>query len=161
MPKLIPNLWFDNNAQEAVDFYLSIFKNGKINKTLKYTKTSAQVAGMTEGDVLAVYFTINDMEIVIINGGPAFKLTEAFSLMIECETQEEIDYYWELLTADGGQEGPCGWLKDKFGVSWQVSPKMLDEMFTDKNAEKVDRTFACMNSMTKLNIAELEKAYNR
>lgn len=159
MQKIIPNLWFENDPKEAVDFYLSVFKDSKLNYVTHYTEASAKVSGKPAGETMSISFTLNDMEIIAINGGPLFKFSEAVSLMIECEAQEEIDYYWNALT-DGGSERPCGWLKDKYGFSWQVSPKILDEMIKNDDSQKADRAFQAMVSMKKLDIAELERAYN-
>ena len=118
-------LWFDTEAEEAAKLYTSIFKNSSINNVARYVKEGQEIHHKPEGSVMTVTFTLDGQEFMALNGGPIFKFNEAISLMIDAETQEEIDYYWEKLTANGGQEGPCGWLKDKFGLSWQVVPQKL------------------------------------
>lgn len=138
MQKIVPNLWFDGNAREAADFYLSVFKDGKLLKTTYYPKTETE--GLAEfqkdfaGKVLTVEFEILGMRFIGINAGPEFKFTEAISLMITCRDQEEIDYYWDSLTANGGEESVCGWLKDKFGLSWQVCPYNWEELLKKPGA---------------------------
>ena len=151
MKKITPFLWFDNNAEEAVSFYLSIFKNSKIKSLLRYGKGGQ----MPEGTVLTVSFEIDGREYVALNGGPLYKFTPAFSLAVECENQEEIDYYWEKLTGDGGEESYCGWLKDKYGLSWQIVPSILSELMKDPvKAEKIMSVFMEMRKF------DLEKIKN-
>ena len=156
MQKITPFLWFDTNAEEAVDFYLSVFKEGKINRVLRYTEAGPGPAGT----VLTIGFEINGQEFTAINGGPTFKFTEAVSFAISCETQEEIDYYWEKLIECGGAPSQCGWLKDKYGLSWQVVPPVLIDMLADDDVEKATRLMNAMFTMQKLDIAKLTEAYN-
>jgi predicted 3-demethylubiquinone-9 3-methyltransferase (glyoxalase superfamily) len=158
MQKISPFLWFDDQAEQAAKFYVSIFKNSKIGKTTYYEKESAEKIGRTPGSVMTVEFTLEGVEFVGLNGGPQFKFTEAISFSVNCETQEEIDYFWEKLSADGGSTGPCGWLKDKFGLSWQVSPIVLAEMLADPDKAKAARVMNAMMEMDKIDIAALEKA---
>ncbi len=154
MPKITPNLWFDTEAQEAAEFYVSIFPNSKITNVTHYGEAGPRPAGT----VLTVDFVLDGQEYTAINGGPQFTFDEAISLLINCDDQDEVDYYWSRLS-DGGEEGPCGWLKDRYGVSWQVVPKVLIDMVNDPNAEKAKRAMEAMLAMGKLDIAELEKAY--
>jgi predicted 3-demethylubiquinone-9 3-methyltransferase (glyoxalase superfamily) len=158
MRKINPFLWFDSEAEQAAKFYVGIFKNSKIGKITHYTKEAAEKINRTPGSVMTVEFTLDRVEFVALNGGPQFKFTEAISFNVNCETQEEIDYFWEKLSADGGSTGPCGWLKDKFGLSWQVSPVFLGDMLADRDAEKADRVMKAMMEMDKIDIAALEKA---
>jgi predicted 3-demethylubiquinone-9 3-methyltransferase (glyoxalase superfamily) len=155
--KITPCLWFDGNAKEAMDFYFSIFKDSNILEITRWGKT---VPGR-EDSVLAAKFRIAGQEYIALNGGPQFKFNEAISLTVDCRSQEEVDYYWEKLTADGGEPGPCGWLKDKFGLSWQIVPSALMEMLQDKDADKSARAMAAMMQMKKINIQKLEEAYNQ
>ncbi len=156
MQKITPCLWFDKNAEKAVDFYLSIFKNSKKGAVSHYGKEGFEIHGMPEGTVLTIDFELNGQKFVALNGGPAFKFNEAVSFMITCEDQEEIDYYWEKLTEGGDPKSQqCGWLKDKFGLSWQVTPKDMDAYMRGPNSEKV---MAVLLKMKKLVIADLEKA---
>ena len=154
MQKITTNLWFDTEAEEAASFYISIFKNSRIVNLLRYGESGPRPAGM----VMTVTFELDGQEFTGINGGPEFKFTEAISLLVNCETQEEIDEYWAKLT-EGGEEGPCGWLKDKYGLSWQVAPVRLDKMLQDKDSEAANRAMAAMLQMGKLDLAALEKAY--
>lgn len=158
MQKITPNLWFDTQAQEAAEFYVSIFKNSKIGTISYYGKEGFEVHGMKEGTVLTVEFELEGQSFVALNGGPIFKFSEAVSFLIACETQEEIDYYWNALSAVPEAE-QCGWLKDKFGLSWQVSPPVLDKMIRDPDPEKAGRAMRAMLQMKKLDIAALERAY--
>jgi len=152
--KITTNLWFDDQAEEAANFYISVFGNGRIVSKAHYTESAP---GET-GKVMVVEFELAGQRFVGINGGPEFKFTEAISLQIDCEDQEEIDYFWERLTADGGEEGPCGWLKDKYGLSWQVTPKGMDELFSDADQSRADRAMKAMLGMKKIDIAELQRA---
>jgi predicted 3-demethylubiquinone-9 3-methyltransferase (glyoxalase superfamily) len=152
--KITPCLWFDGNAEEAVDFYTSVFKNSKKEIVSHY----GEGAPMPKGTVLTIRFQIETQEFLALNGGPFFKFTEAVSFVINCETQEEIDYYWEQLSA-GGTKVECGWLKDKFGVSWQVVPTVLGEMMTDKDEEKSSRVMQALMKMKKLDLKSLKQAY--
>jgi predicted 3-demethylubiquinone-9 3-methyltransferase (glyoxalase superfamily) len=154
MQKITPFLWFDANAEEAVNFYLSIFKNSRILKVARYGDTGPGPAGT----VMTISFQLEGQEFIALNGGPHFKFTEAISLSVSCETQEELDDYWSKLTAGGGQEVQCGWLKDKFGLSWQVNPPILAELLTDKDAKKAQRVMTAMMQMKKIDIAGLKRA---
>src|SRR5437879_6141132 len=161
MQKITPFLWFDDQAEEAVKFYTSIFKNSKVGKVLRYDEEAAKISqsGRPPGSVLTLEFQIEGQNFVALNGGPAFKFNESISFVVNCETQEEVDYFWEKLTADRGEESTCGWLKDKFGLSWQVVPTVLSEMLQDKDAQKAKRVMSAMLKMKKLDIAELKRAY--
>jgi predicted 3-demethylubiquinone-9 3-methyltransferase (glyoxalase superfamily) len=159
MQKITPFLWFDNNAEEAANFYVSIFKNSKVGKVTRYNEASAKAAGRPKGSVMTAEFQLEGQNFVAINGGPHFKFTEAISFVIDCETQEEVDYFWEKLTADGGQESQCAWLKDKYGLSWQIVPRILIQMLQDKDPQKVQRVMEAMLKMKKIDIATLWQAY--
>ncbi len=156
MKNITPFLWFDTKAEEAVKFYVSLIKNSKIITTTRYSEEAAKAAGMPAGSVMTVSFELNGQEFMALNGGPQFPFTEAISLMIKCDTQEEIDVLWEKLSA-GGEKSVCGWLKDKYGVSWQVTPAVLDEMMKDK--EGVKRVMQAVLKMSKLDIKKLQEAY--
>ena len=158
MQKISPFLWFDENAEEAAKFYLSVFKNSKINKITRYPEGPAKQIGREPGAVMTVEFTLDGVEFVALNAGPQFKFTEAVSFAITCETQEEVDYYWEKLTADGGEPGDCSWLKDKYGLSWQVQPRLLIELLGDPDQARAERVMNAMMKMTKIDIAALEAA---
>lgn len=158
MQKITPFLWFDNQAEEAAKFYTSIFKNSKIKNGAEYSESAGEMSEKPAGSVMTVHFELDGMEFVALNGGPFFKFTEAISFVIDCKDQEEVDYYWEKLLADGGEESQCGWLKDKFGVSWQVVPRILNELLTDEDRQKAERVTQCMLKMKKIVIADLEKA---
>jgi predicted 3-demethylubiquinone-9 3-methyltransferase (glyoxalase superfamily) len=147
-------LWFDGQAEEAVDHYTSIFADSKVGKVGRYTEAGPGLAG----SVLAVEFELNGQKFVALNGGPQFTFNEAISFQIYCQDQDEVDYYWARLT-EGGEEGPCGWLKDRYGVSWQVIPNGLIEMLGDADPEKAKRTTEAMFAMRKLDIAALRNAY--
>jgi predicted 3-demethylubiquinone-9 3-methyltransferase (glyoxalase superfamily) len=161
MQKITPFLWFTNNAEEAAKFYTSIFKNSKIGRILRYDEETAKVSqsGMPAGSVLTIEFEIEGQKFVALNGGPQFKFNESISFVVNCETQKEVDYFWEKLTADGGGESQCGWLRDKFGVSWQVVPTVLIDMLHDKDAKKSERVMKAMLQMQKIDIEKLEAAY--
>jgi predicted 3-demethylubiquinone-9 3-methyltransferase (glyoxalase superfamily) len=156
MPKITPNLWFDTQAEEAAGFYTSVFPNSRIVSKTHYTESGPRETGM----VMTVEFELDGQRFVGINGGPNFKFDEAVSFEIECQDQEEIDYYWERLS-EGGQEGPCGWLKDRFGLSWQVVPTGIDEVFADADPQKADRAMAAMLQMGKIDVAALRAAADR
>lgn len=160
MQKITPMLWFDGKAQEAANFYVSLFKNSKIGDILRYNEASAQAAGGKVGSVLTVEFELEGQKFVGLNGGPNFKFTEAVSFTINCDTQEEVDKFWNELTADGGEESQCGWLKDKYGLSWQVTPTILMDMQKDKNPAKAKAVMEAMLKMKKIDIATLQKAYD-
>ncbi|GKQ33938.1 VOC family protein [Streptomyces sp. A012304] len=149
-------LWFDGQAEEAAQFYVSVFKNSSVGGVLRYTEAGPGPAGT----VVTVDFTANGQRFVALNGGPAFTFNEAISFQIDCADQEEIDYYWTRLTEGGGAPGSCGWLKDRFGVSWQVVPTALIEMIADPDQEKAARATKAMLSMGKLDLAALRKAYD-
>ena len=162
MQKISSCLWFDKQAEEAVKFYTSIFKNSKIGRTLRYGKEGFEVHGMPEGTVLTIEFWLEGQEFVALNGGPHFKFNEAVSFIVNCATQEEIDYYWEKLSEGGDPKSQqCGWLKDKFGLSWQVSPTVLAEMLADPDPKKSGSVMKVMLQMKKIDIAPLEEAFNK
>src|SRR3981081_3998141 len=153
LQKIIPNLWFDTEAEEAAAFYISIFENSRIVNVTHYTEAEPRPAGM----VMTVEVELGGQRFVGINGGPEFKFDEAVSFQIACETQQDVDYYWERLST-GGKEGPCGWLKDKYGLSWQVGPKGTGGLFTDPDPERAKRAMQAMLKMSKLDIAALRRA---
>jgi len=161
MPKITPFLWFDNQAEEAVKFYTSIFKNSKVGRVLRYGEEAAKISesGRPPGSVLTIEFEIEGQKFTALNGGPEFKFNESISFVVNCDTQTEVDYFWEKLSVDGGQESQCGWLRDKFGVSWQVVPTVLIEMLHDKDSEKTERVMKAMLQMQKLDIKKLNDAY--
>ena len=158
MQKISPFLWFDSNAEEAAKFYVSVFKNSKIGKITRYPEEAAKKIGREPGSVMTVEFTLDAVEFVALNAGPHFKFTEAVSFVVMCDAQEEVDYYWEKLTADGGEAGQCSWLKDKFGLSWQIQPRLLIELLGDKDKAKAERVMNAMMEMDKIDIAALERA---
>lgn len=160
MQKITPCLWFDTQAEEAANFYVSVFKDGKIGKTMRYDEASAKISGQPAGSLLTVEFEIMGQKFMGMNGGPLFKFSEAVSFMIDCQDQVEVDYYWDALIADGGAESQCGWLKDKFGLSWQVVPSILDELLTDPDSVKAGRVMQAMLEMKKLDIQRLKNAYD-
>ncbi len=157
MQKITPFLWFDDQAEDAAKFYTSIFKNSKIGKIARYDKAGEKAAGRPAGSVMTIEFQLEGQEFVALNGGPHFKFTEAISFVVNCQTQEEIAYYWEKLS-EGGKEVQCGWLKDKFGLSWQIVPTVLGELLSDKDALKSQRVMEAMLQMVKLDIAKLKAA---
>ena len=159
MQKITPFLWFDNQAEEAAKFYTSVFKNSKIGRILRYDEASAKAAGRPAGSVLTVEFEIEGQKFTALNGGPQFKFNESVSFVVYCQTQDEVDYFWQKLTADGGQESECGWLRDKFGLSWQVTPTVLIEMLHDKDPKKSGRVMNAMMQMQKIDISKLKAAY--
>ncbi len=159
MQKITPFLWFDNQAEEAAKFYTSVFKNSKVGRILRYDEASAKGAGRPVGSVLTIEFEIAGQKFTALNGGPEFKFNESISFVVNCETQNEVDYFWEKLMADGGQESQCGWLKDKFGVSWQITPTVLIDMLNDKDAKKAERVMKAMMQMQKIDIKTLKEAY--
>ncbi len=151
--KIIPNLWFDTQAEDAADYYTSVFKNSRIISKTHYTENGPREAGM----VMSVEFELDGQRFVGINGGPEFTFDEAVSFQVDCEDQAEVDYYWERL-GEGGEEGPCGWLKDKFGLSWQVVPTGMDDLFSDPDPQRADRAMQAMLQMGKLDMAALRAA---
>src|SRR5436190_19395417 len=159
MQKITPFLWFDDQAEEAVNFYTSIFKNSKIARIFRYTEEAAETTGLPVGSVLTIEFEIEGQKFVALNGGAQFKFNESVSFVVNCETQEEVDYFWKELTANGGEESACGWLKDKFGLSWQITPIALIDMLHDKDSEKSERVMKAMLQMQKIDIAKLKSAY--
>lgn len=160
MQKITPFLWFNDNAEEAVNFYVSIFKNSEVRRLTRYDSESAKASGQPEGSVMTVDFQLAGQDFIALNGGPQFKFSEAISFSVDCKTQQEVDEYWKKLSA-GGEEGPCGWLKDKYGLSWQIVPTALVEMLQDKDPEKVKRVTHAMLQMKKLDIATLKRAYEQ
>ena len=156
--KITPCLWFDTQAEEAANTYVSIFENSRILRTSHYGKEGHEIHGREAGSVMTVEFEIDGLRFVALNGGPHFKFNEAVSFQVHCETQEEIDYFWSRL-AEGGEEGPCGWLKDRYGLSWQVVPKVLPDMLMDPDPEKSGRVTKAFLQMRKFDIEELERAY--
>ena len=153
-----PCLWFDDKGEEAARFYTSIFKNSKIGTIARYGDAASNAAGRPKGSVMTVAFTLNGQEFLALNGGPLFKFSEAISFMVNCENQKEIDEYWGKLS-EGGEEGPCGWLKDKYGLSWQIVPADLDEWMKDPKA--AERVMAAVLKMKKLDINTLKEAYEQ
>ena len=156
MKAINPCLWFDNQGEEAARFYTSIFKKSKMGTITRYGDAAAAAAGRPKGSVMTVTFQLDGQEFMALNGGPVFKFSEAISLMVNCETQEEIDYFWEKLSA-GGEESVCGWLKDKFGLSWQIVPAALGEMMKDQ--AKSERVMEALLKMKKLDLKALKQAY--
>ena len=152
MQKITPFLWFNDNAEEAVKFYTSIFKNSKIGTISYYPDSAAKGSGQPARSVMTIAFKLNGQDFIALNGGPNFKFTEAISLIVRCDSQKEVDYYWSKLTAEGGSESQCGWLKDKFGLSWQIVPALLPDLL------KHPKAVQAMLQMKKLDIAELERA---
>ena len=180
MQKITPFLWFNDKAEEAAKFYVSIFsaagasppsenlkggrvsasggKNSKIGTVTRYDEGAAKATGRPAGSVMTATFELEGQEFVALNGGPLFKFTEAISFVIDCKTQEEVDYFWEKLSGDGGQESMCGWLKDKYGMSWQVVPTILSKLLQDKDAGKAKRVMQAMLQMRKIDIQAIEQA---
>jgi predicted 3-demethylubiquinone-9 3-methyltransferase (glyoxalase superfamily) len=157
--KIAPCLWFDNQAEEAARFYVSVFPNSSVGAISHYGKAGFETHGRKEGSVMTVAFTLNGQDFLALNGGPHFKFNEAVSLMVPCETQAEIDHYWNKLgTGGGGEDGPCGWLKDKYGLSWQIVPANMP--WLAGGGERSDRAMAAVMQMKKLDMAALERAYS-
>lgn len=156
MQKISPFLWFDNQAEEAANFYVSVFENSKVKKITRYGETGPG----PNGSVMTVEFQLDGQDFIALNGGPHFKFTEAISFSVDCGTQEEVDHFWEKLSA-GGEKSRCGWLKDRYGLSWQVNPRVLGEMLGDKDPEKAKRVMEAMLKMDKIDIAALKKAYDQ
>jgi predicted 3-demethylubiquinone-9 3-methyltransferase (glyoxalase superfamily) len=153
MTRIVPNLWFDTESEEAAAFYTSVFPNSRVLAVTHYTD-----AGPREpGSVMTVEFELDGQRVVAINGGPQFSFSEAVSLQVECESQDEIDHYWERLS-DGGSEGPCGWLKDRYGLSWQVTPRGMDQVFADPDRDKARRAMEAMFEMKKIDMEALQRA---
>jgi predicted 3-demethylubiquinone-9 3-methyltransferase (glyoxalase superfamily) len=158
MQRITPFLWFNDNAEEAVKFYTSIFKKSKIGKIARYDEAGEKAAGRPAGSVMTIEFEIEGQDFIALNGGPHFKFNEAVSFVVSCKTQTEVDYYWNKLSA-GGKEVQCGWLKDKFGLSWQIVPTILGELMSDKDPVKSQRVMEAMLKMVKLDINKLKAAY--
>ena len=160
MQKISPCLWFDDQGEEAAKFYTSVFKDSKIGDVTRYGKEGYEIHGKEEGTVMTVEFEIERQKFLGLNGGPIFKFNEAISFQVYCETQEEVDYYWVKLSEGGDEKAQvCGWLKDKYGVSWQIVPIILIEMLKDKDSEKSQKVMKAMLQMHKLDISTLKKAY--
>lgn len=157
--KISPCLWFDNQAEEAANFYVSIFKDSKIEVISRYGKEGFEHHGRAEGSVMTVVFRINGLQFTALNGGPLFKFNEAISLQVDCADQAEVDYLWDKLVEGGGEHSYCGWLKDRYGLSWQVVPSVMYEMMAHPDQSKVDRVTAAFMQMRKFDIAALEKAF--
>jgi len=157
MHSITPCLWFDNQAEDAAKFYTTVFKNSTIDQVSRYGKEGFEIHGKPEGTAMTVAFTIEGNKFTALNGGPMFKFSEAISFQVMCDSQEEIDYFWNKLT-QGGEEGPCGWLKDQFGLSWQIIPSVLPKLMQDQ--QRAGRVTNAFMKMKKMNIAELENAYH-
>jgi predicted 3-demethylubiquinone-9 3-methyltransferase (glyoxalase superfamily) len=154
MPQITPNLWFDRNGLEAAEYYVSLFPNSKIDNVSHYGESGGERAG----EVLTVDFELDGMRFTIINGGPQFTFDEAVSFLVNCKDQAEVDHYWDRIVADGGEEGPCGWCKDKFGLSWQIVPDMMEQLITDPDPARANRAMEAMMGMKKLDVAALQAA---
>ncbi len=160
MQKIVPSLWFDHEAEEAARFYASIFKDSRILNTSYYDDASAAVSGRAAGSVMTVEFELDGQTFTALNGGPEFKFSEAISFLVNCETQAEVDRLWAVLTT-GGEEGPCGWLKDKFGLSWQIVPTILGRLLSDSNPAKAGSVIQAMLQMKKIDSDALQRAYDQ
>jgi predicted 3-demethylubiquinone-9 3-methyltransferase (glyoxalase superfamily) len=160
MQNITPCLWFDDQAEEAAKFYTSVFKNAKLGSTTRYGAAGAEASGRPKGTVMTAAFQLEGHEFVALNGGPVFKFNEAVSFMVHCETQEEVDYYWEKLSEGGDEKAQqCGWLKDKYGLSWQIVPTVLGKMLQDKDPGKSENVTKALIQMKKIDIAKLQAAY--
>ena len=157
MQKITPFLWFDHQAEEAAKFYVSMFKNSKILNIARYGEGTP----MPKGTVMTVDFVLEGERFTALNGGPMFKFTEAISFLVNCESQDEVDMLWKKLTSNGGVEGQCGWLKDRYGLSWQIIPTALGQMLSDPNPEKAQRVMSAMLKMKKIDVGALRQAYNQ
>jgi predicted 3-demethylubiquinone-9 3-methyltransferase (glyoxalase superfamily) len=156
--KITPCLWFDDRAEEAAEFYTSVFRNSKISNISRYGEAGQEVHGKPAGTVMTVAFELDGQKFTALNGGPIFKFTEAISLQVDCEAQEEVDYYWEKLSEGGDETAQqCGWLKDKYGVSWQIVPRILVEILNDSDESKSQRAMTAMLKMKKIDIDELKR----
>jgi len=160
MKAIMPCLWFDGKAEEAARFYTSIFKDSKITNISHYPPSASAASGMPAGSVMTVNFKINGTEFMALNGGPAFKFNEACSMVVLCKDQDEIDEYWSKLTAGGGEPSVCGWLKDKYGLSWQIVPDSMEKLIQDKDPEKTERVMSAVMKMKKLDMKVMEDAYD-
>ena len=162
MQSITPCLWFDHEAEEAARFYTSIFRNSRIGRIARYGKEGKEIHGRQEGSVLTVEFELNGQTFTALNGGPVFQFNEAISFQVPCESQDDVDYYWERLSAGGDEKAQqCGWLKDRYGVSWQIVPSVLGKMLQDKDRSRADRVMKAMLQMKKLDIRGLELAYEQ
>jgi predicted 3-demethylubiquinone-9 3-methyltransferase (glyoxalase superfamily) len=161
MQKITPFLWYEDQAEEAANFYVSIFKNSRMIRITRYPEAGEKASGRPAGSVMTVEFEIDGQTFTAMNAGPAFKFTEAVSFVVNCDTQEEIDYFWEKLIAGGGKESQCGWLKDKFGLSWQITPTIMLELYNGSDRERDNRVMHAMLQMKKLDIAKLKEAYEK
>ena len=160
MQRITPCLWFDDQAEQAAKFYTEVFKNSRIKKISRYGKEGYEIHHRPEGSVMTVEFELDGQTFTALNGGPIFKLNEAISLQVDCATQEEVDYYWEKLSEGGDEKAQqCGWLKDKYGLSWQIVPRVLVEMLNDPDAKKSQRVMAALLKMKKIEIETLKRAY--
>ncbi|MGP0593993.1 VOC family protein [Nitrospira sp. T9] len=160
MQKITPCLWFDHQAEEAVNFYVSIFKNSQVGHVTRYGDEGAKMSGRPKGSVMTVTFELDGQEFMALNGGPHFTFTEAVSFIINCGSQGEVDELWEKLS-EGGEKGPCGWVKDRYGLSWQIVPTVLSEMMQDPDPEKTNRVMGAIGQMKKLNIKRLQEVYEQ
>lgn len=154
MQKIMPCLWFDDRIDEAVDFYTSVFKNAKVGHISRY----GDAGPLPKGKTMVAVIEIEGQEFMLLNGGPRFQFSEAVSFVVKCETQDEVDYYWKKLTSDGGAESMCGWLKDKYGLSWQIVPNAITEIFRKADAKTADRVMQAVMGMNKIDIAAVKKA---
>ena len=160
MQKITPFLWYDDQAEDAVNFYVSIFKNSKILNVARYGEAGAEVSGRAKGTVMTIAFQLEGEEFIALNGGPVFTFSPAISFLVNCETQEEVDDLWDKLS-EGGEKEQCGWLKDKYGVSWQIVPSVLGKMLQDKDAEKAEKVMKAMLQMKKIDLKTLKRAYEQ
>lgn len=158
MAKITPFLWFDDEAEEAVKFYTSVFKNSGISRISYYPDAAAKNSGRPSRSVMTISFKLNGQDLIALNGGPNFKFTEALSLMVHCDTQAELDRYWKKLASGGGKEVECGWLKDKYGVFWQIVPKFIIDLISDKDRGKADRVMQVVMTSVKLDFKKLKEA---
>ena len=160
MQKIAPFLWFDGQAEEAAKFYVSIFRNSRILKVTRYTEAGKGVHGRPPGSTMTVEFQLDGQRFIALNGGPQFKFTEAISFSVDCKSQSEVNRFWKKLS-EGGEEGPCGWLKDKYGLSWQINPTILGELLNDKDTRKAGRVMNAMLKMKKIDIRTLKQEHNQ
>jgi len=162
MQKITSNLWFDRQAEEAVEFYSTVFKNSKKGRISRYGKEGYEIHGMPEGTVMTIEFWLEGQQFLALNGGPVFKFNEAVSFIVNCESQQEIDYYWEKLSRGGDPKAQvCGWLKDQFGLSWQIVPTVMADMMNDPDSKKTEAVMKAMLQMKKIDVEELSKAFNK
>lgn len=158
--KITPNLWFNTNAEDAVNFYVSVFKDAVIGRVTRYSEEGRGIHGMEKGAVMTIEFQLEGQHYLALNGGGDFQFSEAISFIVNCDSQEEVDYYWDRLTEGGDKSAQvCGWLKDKYGVSWQVVPRELDDMMVGTDQKRIDRVMRSLLQMRKLDLNELRKAY--